>query len=48
MLMALLAFNLANIVRSEHENVQGSCMDLERFQSQFLRPGRWFSSIRDN
>lgn len=39
MLMALLAFNLANIVRSEHENVQGSCMDLQRFQSQVLKAG---------
>ena len=39
MLMALLAFNLANIVRSEHENVQGSCMDLKRFQSQVLKAG---------
>jgi hypothetical protein len=39
MLMALLAFNLANIVRSEHESVQGSCMDLGRFQSQVLKAG---------
>jgi len=36
-LMALLAFNLANIVRSEHEIVQGSGMDLKRFQSQVLK-----------
>jgi hypothetical protein len=39
MLMALLAFNLANIVGSEHENVQGSCMVLGRFQSQVLNAG---------
>lgn len=36
MLMALLAFNLAGIVRNEHEDAQGSCMDLGRFQSQVL------------
>jgi hypothetical protein len=39
MLIALLVFNLANIVRSEHENVQGSCKDLERFQSQVRKAG---------
>ncbi len=39
MLMTLLAFNLANIVRSEHENVQRSCMDLQRFQNQVLKAG---------
>jgi hypothetical protein len=27
-LMALLAFNPANIVRNEHEDIHGSCMDL--------------------
>ena len=39
MLMALLAFNLASIVRNEHEDVHGSCMDLGRFQSQVLKAG---------
>lgn len=39
MLMALLAFNLANVVRNEHEDVQGSCMDLGRFQNQVLKAG---------
>lgn len=37
--MALHAFNLASIVPSEHENMQGGCMDLERFQSQVLKAG---------
>jgi hypothetical protein len=35
MLMAMLAYNLAN----EHEDVQGSCMDLGRFQNQVLKAG---------
>jgi hypothetical protein len=39
MLIALLAFNLAGVVRNEHEDVQGSCMDLGRFQSQVLKAG---------
>lgn len=39
MLMALQAFNLASIVRNEHEDVQGSCMDLGRFQNQVLQAG---------
>lgn len=39
MLMALLAFNLSNIVRNEHEDIHGSCMDLGRFQNQILKAG---------
>jgi hypothetical protein len=39
MLMALLAFNLAGIVRNEHEDVHGSCTDLGRFQNQVLKAG---------
>lgn len=39
MLMALLAFNLANIIRNEHEDIHGSCMDLGRFQNQVLKAG---------
>jgi hypothetical protein len=39
MFMALQTFNLAGIVRNEHEDTQGSCMDLGRFQSQVLKAG---------
>ena len=39
MLLAMLAFNLANVVRNEHEDIQGSCMDLGRFQNQVLKAG---------
>ena len=39
MLMAMLAFNLANVVRNEHEDVQGSCTDLGRFQAYVLNAG---------
>ena len=39
MLLALLAFNLANIVRNEHEDAQGSCTDLGRFQNHVLKAG---------
>ena len=39
MLMALLAFNLVGMVRNEHEDAQGSCTDLGRFQYQVLKAG---------
>ncbi len=39
LLLAMLAYNLASVVRNEHENVHGSGMDLGRFQAYVLKAG---------
>lgn len=39
MLLALLAFNLTNMLRNEFEDALGGCWDLHRFQQTVLRAG---------
>jgi len=39
MLLALLAFNMATILRNEFEDALGGCWDLHRFQQSVLRAG---------
>lgn len=39
LLLAMLAYNLASVVRNEHEAVHGSGMDLGRFQAYVLKAG---------
>jgi hypothetical protein len=40
--LALLAFNLASMLRIEYEDKAGSCMDLGRFQRDVLKAGGRF------
>jgi len=39
MLLALLAFNIASMLRNEFEDALGGCWDLHRFQQSVLRAG---------
>jgi len=39
MLLAMLAFNMATILRNEFEDALGGCWDLQRFQQTVLRAG---------
>jgi hypothetical protein len=39
MLLALLAFNMASMLRNEFEDALGGCWDLHRFQQSVLRAG---------
>ena len=39
MLLALLAFNMASMLRNEFEDAMGGCWDLRRFQQSVLRAG---------
>ena len=39
MLLAMLAFNLATLLRNEFEDALGGCWDLQRFQQTVLRAG---------
>ncbi len=39
LLMSLLAFNLASMLREEFESSQGACFDLPRFQNTVLKAG---------